>query len=95
MELKVYESLREMFFVTQYAVKLTWRFETGEISHEKILTADIDCRADVRKTSMDQANGHLEQILERIQRSGICVEGAERRFTQPVSCTTVHTPCWI
>ncbi|MFC1671594.1 hypothetical protein ACFL01_00510 [Planctomycetota bacterium] len=95
MELRVYRSLWEMFLVTQYAVRLTWRFSTGGVTHEKIFAGDTNCMGEVRKASIDKANCCLEQVIERIERTGICVQGGEKRFTQPISCDIIRTPRWI
>jgi hypothetical protein len=95
MELRVYESLREMFFVTHYVVRLTWMFETGEVTREKILVGDIDYRGDVNKASIDKANLCLRAILERIEQTGVRLRGAKKIFTQPLSCDIIHTPSWL
>jgi len=95
MELRVYEFLRDIFFITQYAVKLTWQFEPGEVTHEQILVGDIDCTGELRKPSIEKANRCLEQLLERIERAGIRVQGGARRFSLQSSCDVEHTPCGI
>lgn len=94
MELRVYESFGEIFFATHYAVRLTWRFETGEVTHEKILAGYVDWKGGLREASMAKANRCLSQVLERIERIGVSVQGTKSRFTEPLSDDIARIHCW-
>lgn len=90
MELRLYESFREMFSLIQYAVRLTWVFGTREITHEKILVGHIDFKGEIKEASIEKANHCLEQYLGQIERMRICVHGGKQRFTQPPSSDVVR-----